>query len=105
MAQYDVYENIDKIAGTAKPYLLDVQSDLLHALATRVVVPLIPVDHISRPVEILNPVVQILNKSHYVSSLEIHSIPVGLMGRKFTRLADQHHGDIQNALAFLFADQ
>jgi toxin CcdB len=39
MARFDVYRNTGPHAETT-PYLLDVQSDLLHGLETRVVVPL-----------------------------------------------------------------
>jgi len=40
MAQFDVYRNAHPATRARVPYLLDVQSDLLETLATRVVVPL-----------------------------------------------------------------
>ena len=40
MAQFDVYRNPNPATRARIPYLLDVQSDLLEPLATRVVVPL-----------------------------------------------------------------
>ena len=39
MARFDVFSNPGRHAGTT-PYLLDVQSDLLDALDTRMVIPL-----------------------------------------------------------------
>jgi hypothetical protein len=41
MAQFDVYENQNAATCQSIPYLLDVQVDLLNALGTRVVVPLV----------------------------------------------------------------
>jgi len=41
MAQFDVYLNPNPDTRKPIPYLLDVQTDLLDTLATRVVVPLI----------------------------------------------------------------
>jgi len=105
MAQFDVYENTDANTKALKPYILDVQSDLLETLNTRVVVPLIPVTNINRPVEILNPVVKVLNKNHYVSSSEIGYVPVSSIGRKITRLTRQQHDNIQTALGLLLIGQ
>jgi len=41
MAQFDVYRNTNPETNQTAPYLLDIQADLLNALSTRVVVPLI----------------------------------------------------------------
>ena len=41
MAQFDVYLNPNSSTRRNIPYLLDVQADLLDAMATRVVVPLV----------------------------------------------------------------
>lgn len=54
MARFDVYAS----AG-APGYLLDVQSDLLRGLNTRVVVPLLPVKRAPKPAEQLNPLFEI----------------------------------------------
>jgi toxin CcdB len=42
MPQFTVYRNPNPATKTALPLLLDVQSDLMTGLATRVVVPLCP---------------------------------------------------------------
>lgn len=44
MAQFDVFRNPNRKTNKIIPYLLDVQSNLLDMLATRVVVPLIVAD-------------------------------------------------------------
>lgn len=41
MAQFDVHANPNPSTQEEIPYLLDIQSDLLESLATRVVVPLV----------------------------------------------------------------
>ena len=41
MAQFDVHRNSDAATREHSPYILDVQSNLLSHLATRVVVPLV----------------------------------------------------------------
>ena len=41
MAQFDVYRNTNSATRKSIPYVLDVQTDLLDTLATRVVVPLV----------------------------------------------------------------
>jgi len=40
MAQFDVYNNPSKTTQKAYPYILELQSDLISDIATRIVVPL-----------------------------------------------------------------
>lgn len=40
MAQFDVYPNPSKVSQAHYPYLVDIQSNLLSELATRIVIPL-----------------------------------------------------------------
>lgn len=40
MAQFDVYANPSKATRKQYPYILDIQSEYLEALATRIVIPL-----------------------------------------------------------------
>ena len=42
MGQFTLHRNADPRSQREVPYLLDVQSDLLDALATRVVIPIYP---------------------------------------------------------------
>jgi toxin CcdB len=42
MAQWDVYANPNPGSRVDVPYLVDVQSDLLHDVPTRLVIPLAP---------------------------------------------------------------
>ena len=52
MARFDLYHNPD--GG----YLLDVQTDLLNHLNTRMVVPLLPMQTAPKPAATLNPVLR-----------------------------------------------
>jgi toxin CcdB len=54
MARFDVYRHVNRKTNKAVPYLLDVQTDFLSMLATRMVVPLILADE-AKAVRRLNP--------------------------------------------------
>ena len=55
MARFDVYENPNPETNKEIPYLLDVQSDLLDSLSTRVVVPLVDGASAGKPIKYLTP--------------------------------------------------
>lgn len=60
MAQFAVYRNRNPKTRTTYPYLLDVQSDLLSDLHTRVVIPLAKAAALRRrPIRGLTPVVEL----------------------------------------------
>ncbi|MFN3606555.1 MAG: CcdB family protein [Cypionkella sp.] len=42
MSQFILYKNLDESTSTAYPYFVDVQSELLSTLNTRLVIPLTP---------------------------------------------------------------
>ncbi|HAS8250728.1 TPA: plasmid maintenance protein CcdB, partial [Vibrio vulnificus] len=44
MSQFLLYQNNDKSTATAYPYFVDVQSEMLDTLNTRLVIPLTPVE-------------------------------------------------------------
>ena len=96
MARYDFYRNAD-----GDGYLLDVQSDLLEGLSTRVVIPLMPPNIAPLPGRRLNPTFAINGKDHVMvtqfvsafSASELHN-PEGNLSR--------HHDDIVAALDMLF---
>lgn len=60
MAQFTVYRNKNARTKSAYPYLVDVQSELLANLQTRVVVPLTKLTTLrKKPIKDLTPVVAI----------------------------------------------
>ncbi len=101
MAQFDVFENPNEETNQAIPYLLDVQSDLLDTLATRVVVPLVAASAMGKAIRHLNPEFTIRTATVFMSSAELAGVPVRSLGEKVTSLKDQRH-EIIAALDFLF---
>ena len=102
MARFDVYPNLGSHGGTT-PYLLDVQSDLLDGLDSRMVIPLRSLEHFANvklPTR-LTPVFQIDNKDYLLETPKMAAVPVRLLRRAVASLADQSD-QITNALDFLF---
>lgn len=84
MARFDVFPNPDG-AG----HLLDVQSDILGALNTRVVVPLLPADDAPQPAKRLNPTFQIDGVACVMATQFLAAVPLGILRTPTHSLADQ----------------
>lgn len=96
MAPYDSYRS----AGS-DGYLLDVQSDLLELLDTKVVVPLLPLDMAPVPSRRLNPIFRIDGKDHVVVNQFVSALTASELQAAEGNLA-RHHDDIVAALDMLF---
>ena len=101
MAQFDVYLNSNPETNKSIPYLLDVQADLLEALATRVVVPLISVPAFGKAAKHLNPQFKINRTSVVMSTAELAGISAHVLGERVCSLKEQRD-EIIAALDFLF---
>ena len=102
MARFDVYANPDPADRATVPYMLDVQSDYLEGLDTRVVVPLF-VDHrFSARVRNLNPSFEVSGKSVVMDTASIGAVPTVELRRPIASLVHQQL-EIQDALDTLFA--
>jgi toxin CcdB len=101
MAQFDIYENPNEQSKKNFPYLLDLQSDLLDGLATRVVAPLAYVSVKGRTIDHLQPKFRVKKRIFYLSTSELAGIPVRALGKRVTSLKDQRQSII-SALDFLF---
>lgn len=88
MPQFDVHRNPNAASKAAIPYLLDVQSDLLSGLATRVVVPLIKATDFGPPAARLNPVFEIEGRRVVMSTGELAGIPRNNLGEIVESLDD-----------------
>lgn len=86
MAQFDVYFNPNRDTRNAIPYLLDVQSDLLDMLATRVVVPLIVTEEMGQGAARLNPQFKVKGVAVVMSTAEVAGVPVRALGDKVMSL-------------------
>jgi toxin CcdB len=96
MARYDVF------AGPADDsYLLDVQTDLLDHLRTRVVVPLLPSAATPAPIRKLNPVFEFGGRKLVMATQFIATAPAAELGASRFNLA-AHQEQIEGALEMLF---
>jgi toxin CcdB len=98
MAQFDVYDYAG--ANRSVAYLLDVQSDLLRDLASRVVVPLVRLNAFGLPLKRLNPVFSIDGVDHVMATSEIAGMPTKGLGRRVGNL-ETHRHEIKAAVDFL----
>ena len=96
MARYDVFAGIGE--GS---YLLDVQTDLIDYLKTRVVVPLLPSDSTPPPIRKLNPVFEISGRKVVMATHLLATVPVAELGESRLNLI-KHHDEIVAALDMLF---
>ncbi|MFA7382808.1 MAG: CcdB family protein [Desulfurivibrionaceae bacterium] len=100
MAQFDVYTNANPETKQSIPYLLDVQTDLLNNLTTRVVVPLITVTATGKAAKHLNPQFEIQQTQVLMSTAELAGVNVHVLGEKVCSLKEQRN-EIIAALDFL----
>jgi toxin CcdB len=102
MAQFDVYRNPNPASRSSTPYLLDVQSDLLEPLATRVVVPLCkPRVLRGKAAERLNPVFSVEGKKVFMVTQELAGVSAKAVGERVCSLASER-ADIIAALDMVF---
>ncbi len=102
MARFDVYPNPGAHASTT-PYLLDVQSELLDALDSRIVIPLRSLEHFAKvklPTR-LTPVLQVDGKDYLLETPKMGSVPKRVLGVPVACLADEQD-QIMGAMDFLF---
>jgi toxin CcdB len=96
MARYDVF------VGTSEgSYLLDVQTDLIDYLKTRVVVPLLPSGSTPPPIRKLNPVFEINGLKVVMATHLLATVPISELGESRLNLT-KHHFEIAGALDMLF---
>lgn len=91
MARFDVFRNSGERASST-PYLLDVQSDLLGQLDTRVVIPLRrqpALQEFAFPDD-LAPIIQIDGIPCLLETPKMAAVPTGLLRSRVGSLADRH---------------
>ncbi len=102
MARFDVYANPGSHATTT-PYLLDVQSDLLDGLDTRMVVPLRSLQTFPK-VKLstrLTPVLTVQGEECLLETPKMGAVPQRVLKTPVTSLASEQ-AQISAALDFLF---
>jgi toxin CcdB len=102
MAQFDVYRNVNPATRARIPYLLDVQSDLLDPLATRVVVPLCRPEVLKgKLAERLNPVFEVEGRKMAMLTPELAGVSGRILGERIGSLSEERRS-IVAALDLLF---
>ncbi|MGH8224965.1 MAG: CcdB family protein [Gammaproteobacteria bacterium] len=83
MAQFNVHRNPNRETKKAFPLLLDIQSDLIGALDTRVVVPLRPASSVdSKHIEVLTPIFEIAGRRYVMLTPQLAGIHKRELGEK-----------------------
>nr|CAA6823666.1 MAG: Plasmid maintenance protein CcdB [uncultured Thiotrichaceae bacterium] len=101
MAQFDVYHNINPATQEQIPYLLDVQTDLINVVQTRVVVPL-EICGSFAPAARLSPVFQIEGVTVAMSTPELAGVHLRSLGDFVCSLSEKRQ-EIMGALDLLFS--
>jgi toxin CcdB len=101
MAQFDIHRNLNPKTKRLFPYLLNVQSDLLDVVATRVVVPLAPEEVVGRPAQKLNPRLRVEGAALIMDTAEIAGVPRRILGEVVGSLSHRR-GEVIAALDILF---
>jgi toxin CcdB len=103
MAQFHVYRNPRPDSKSRFPLLLDIQTDLIGALETRVVVPLAPVSARGlRKMTVLMPTLEIDGKGYAMCTPQLAGVPRSAMGAEVANLA-QSRNEIIAALDLLIS--
>ena len=102
MARFDVFPN-PGAHGRSTPYLLDIQSDLLDGLDSRMVIPMRALEHFAQ-VKLpsrLTPVLSVLGKDFLLETPKMGAVPQRILKSPVTSLNGQQ-AQITAALDFLF---
>ena len=100
MARFDVRTNLNRASRARVPFLVELQADMLSALHTCLVAPLVPSTEFGPPATRLNPEFRIGNRKFVMDTALVAGIPRTLLGEKVATLADRS-GDIVGAVDFL----
>jgi toxin CcdB len=102
MARFDVYANPGSHAATT-PYLLDVQSDLLNGLDSRLVIPLRSLKHFPQ-VKLsaqLTPIFTIEGEACLLETPKMGAVPLRVLKSRVASLAEAQD-QVNGAMDFLF---
>jgi toxin CcdB len=101
MPQFSLYQNSNKSTATAYPYFVDVQSELLETLNTRLVIPLTPIELLDKksPTQ-LCPVIHIDQGDFVVLTHQMASVPTKILREPVNQLS-AFRNEIIAAIDFL----
>jgi len=101
MPQFSLYKNKDKSTSRAYPFFVDVQSDLLNNLDTRIVIPLTPLELLegSAPTH-LCPIIHLEEGDFVILTQQTTSVPTKILKEEVNDLS-AFRNEIIGALDFL----
>ena len=80
MPQFTLYRNPDKATASTYPFFVDVQSDLLENLNTRLVIPLTPVELIEKKAPShLCPIIHLDEGDFVILTQQTTSVPTKIL--------------------------
>ncbi|MUH73206.1 CcdB family protein [Psychrosphaera haliotis] len=101
MSQFFLYKNQDSSSSKAYPYFVNVQSDLLSSLDSRMVIPLTPLELIeSKAPSYLCPIIHIEQGDFVILTQQMTSVPVKILKDEVNDLST-FRNEIVAALDFL----
>lgn len=101
MARFDVYTNPDSAERKLIPFYLDLQSDHIKGIQTRVVVPLWKSGLLPAPVENLNPEFEVAGQRVIMDTPALGAVPATMLRQVADNLT-RHQLTIQDAIDTLF---
>jgi toxin CcdB len=100
MARFDVRANLNRVTRVRVPYLLELQADMLSALDTCLVAPLVPAADFGPAATRLNPGFRIGNRNFVMDTALMAGVPRKLLGEGVVSLTHRS-GEILGAVDFL----
>ncbi|MBG0757621.1 CcdB family protein [Vibrio cidicii] len=101
MSQFSLYKNNDKSTATAYPYFVDVQTELLDTLNTRLVIPLTPTALLEKKgPSHLCPIIHIDEGDFVILTHQMASVPTKILRESVNDLST-FRNEIISAIDFL----
>ncbi len=92
MSQYTLYKNENKSTKKTYPYFVNVQSDLLDDLNSRIVIPLSPLKILNENnVKKLCPVIKVEEKSFVLLTHQLTSVPKSILKKESISLENYRY--------------
>ena len=83
MSQYTLYKNENKATKKTYPYFVNVQSDLLDELNSRIVIPLSSLKSLeNKNVKRLCPIIKVEDKSFVLLTHQLTSVPKSILKKE-----------------------
>jgi toxin CcdB len=102
VAQFQAYDNPDKLGRKSYPFLLDIQSNLIGDSISTIVIPLAPAKGLQIPISRLNPLVKIDGVEYFVITQQISGFERKDLGKPKADLGSYRH-EIVSAIDFVIS--